>query len=290
MKKIYLEKKSTSVRSFYDSAKSLIWKLRPFEIEKQIVEYGFKPMPYKRVHAFDDLLKLGKSYYLPVKTTGKYIHVTELGEGPAVILSHGWAANKSQLTSFIPKLIDAGFSVVLYDQPAHGQSTSVSTNLFDFIRSLEALIRYKKDVHAIIAHSMATSAALYNLHLFNHINKAVLISAHYDFEEELEGWFNRRGMPENMKQDVIKYLEERFQLVLQNINPKNVAPLFNQNSASTNILLIHDEGDRAASIKGSEKLEKAILNSKLIKTHKLGHAKILHDELVINKTVEFLKL
>ncbi len=287
-KKIYQLEKSTSVRSFQGVKKQLIshfWKYRPMELERFMVDFAFKPSKYQSSHTHEDILKNGKSFYLPIKSTGKYIHVTEIGSGPAIILAHGWASEKKQLTSFVPKLLAEGFSVILYDQPAHGQSTSVSTHIFDFIHSMEAVIRYKKDVHAIVAHSMSTVAAVFNLHLFQWIKKGILISPICDYEEELTNWFEKKGMPENVMRDVVSYLEERHHLKLETINPKNVAPYLN----NTEILLVHDQNDRHTPFKGSERLNLLLPKSKMKKTQNLGHAKILHNENVISDVVEFIK-
>lgn len=288
-KKIYPIEKSTSVRSFQAlkiSALAQLWKYRPIELERLMMDYAFRPTKYEGKHQHDGILSAGKSFYLPVKTTGKYIHVTEIGVGPAVVLAHGWASEKRQLTSFVPKLLEAGFSVILYDQPAHGKSTSVSTNIFDFIHAMEAVIRYKRDVHAIVAHSMSTVAAVYNLHLFQWIKKGVLISPICDYEEELMSWFHKRGMPENMIEDVVAYLEERYHLKLDRINPKNVAPYLN----AADVLLVHDQNDRHTPFKGSERLNLLLPKSEIKKTQHLGHAKILHNENVINDVIKFIKV
>lgn len=288
-KKIYPTEKRTSVRSFRGlkiQAITHLWKYRPLPLERLMVEYAFRPSKYQGSHLHEEILQTGKSFYLPVKTTGKYIHVTEIGTGPAVILAHGWASEKKQLTSFVPKLLEAGFSVVLYDQPAHGQSTSVSTNIFDFVHSMEAVIRYKKDVHAIVAHSMSTVAAIFNLHLFQWIKKGVLVAPICDYEEELMSWFQKRGMPENVMRDVVTYLEERHHLKLEAINPKNVAPYL----TTANILMVHDQHDRFTPFKGSERLNLLLPKSNIKKTQNLGHAKILHNENVINDVVEFIRI
>lgn len=287
-KKIYPIEKSTSVRSFRVFKMQLfsqLWKYRPIHLERLMADYAFKPARYQGKHPHEEVLNMGKSFYLPVKANGKYIHVTEIGSGPAVVLAHGWASEKKQLTSFVPKLLAQGYSVILYDQPAHGKSTSVSTNIFDFIHSMEAVIRYKKDVHAIVAHSMSTVAAIYNLHLFQWIKKGVMISPICDYENELMSWFQKKGMPENMIEDVIVYLQERYHLKLETINPKNVAPCLN----GTDVLLVHDLNDRHTPFRGSERLNLLLPKSKIKKTQNLGHAKILHNENVINDVIAFLK-
>ncbi|MET0235487.1 MAG: alpha/beta hydrolase [Kibdelosporangium sp.] len=44
--------------------------------------------------------------------------------GPTVVLSHGWAAGRAIWDLVVPSLVDAGLSVVTYDQRGHGSSTS----------------------------------------------------------------------------------------------------------------------------------------------------------------------
>ena len=44
------------------------------------------------------------------------------GEGPKVLLLHGWGGQASQLGAFAEPLVGTGFGVVAIDAPAHGRS------------------------------------------------------------------------------------------------------------------------------------------------------------------------
>src|SRR5690349_4240764 len=42
------------------------------------------------------------------------------GQGPAVLLVHGWEGRATQLGAFVPALLEAGYRVVAVDMPGHG--------------------------------------------------------------------------------------------------------------------------------------------------------------------------
>ncbi len=42
------------------------------------------------------------------------------GEGPTVLLAHGWSGRGSQMGCFAEPLVDAGYRVVAFDAPGHG--------------------------------------------------------------------------------------------------------------------------------------------------------------------------
>ena len=42
--------------------------------------------------------------------------------GPIVLLVHGWEGRGSQLAAMVPLLVEAGFSVVTFDAPGHGEA------------------------------------------------------------------------------------------------------------------------------------------------------------------------
>ena len=44
------------------------------------------------------------------------------GQGPWVVLVHGWGGHAGQLHAFVPALLAAGFRVAAFDAPAHGAS------------------------------------------------------------------------------------------------------------------------------------------------------------------------
>lgn len=82
------------------------------------------------------------------------------GPAPSVILLHGWTGEAAFMSAFVAPLQRAGFRVVAFDLPAHGQSTGAELNLPLGVASLAAVARAFAPVHAIVAHSFGGSIAL----------------------------------------------------------------------------------------------------------------------------------
>ena len=90
--------------------------------------------------------------------------VTTWGEsGPAVLLMHGWGGARAQMTGFVEPLLSAGYRVVAYDQPAHGESDGKMTNLLEIAPTMDLIKETEGNFDAIIAHSFGTLITSYAL-------------------------------------------------------------------------------------------------------------------------------
>ena len=58
------------------------------------------------------------------------------GQGPAVLLLHGWEGRPTQFAELIRALVRAGYGVVALDAPAHGRSPGHEANVVLFARAL----------------------------------------------------------------------------------------------------------------------------------------------------------
>ncbi|KFC74107.1 hypothetical protein FG93_01406 [Bosea sp. LC85] len=79
---------------------------------------------------------------------------------PTVILLHGWTSEAAFMTAFVAPLTAAGFRVVAYDLPAHGDSTGSELNIPLGVASLAAVARAFAPVHAIVTHSFGGAIAM----------------------------------------------------------------------------------------------------------------------------------
>ncbi len=61
------------------------------------------------------------------------------GEGPVVLLVHGWSGRGTQLAAFVEPLVAAGHRVLALDGSAHGDSPGRLTNLPAFADALRAV-------------------------------------------------------------------------------------------------------------------------------------------------------
>ncbi|HEY9016389.1 MAG TPA: hypothetical protein VIM84_15150, partial [Gemmatimonadales bacterium] len=57
-----------------------------------------------------------------VRSGSDDLAVWSWGQGPRVILSHGWGSRAGRLSALAAALVANGFSVTVFDAPAHGAS------------------------------------------------------------------------------------------------------------------------------------------------------------------------
>jgi pimeloyl-ACP methyl ester carboxylesterase len=82
------------------------------------------------------------------------------GAGPTILLAHGWSSRAGRLAAFVEPLRRAGFDVLAFDAPAHGDSSGTHADLNDYVASLHAVIANAGGVHGIVAHSFGARASL----------------------------------------------------------------------------------------------------------------------------------
>ena len=77
---------------------------------------------------------------------------------PVVYLVHGWGGRGTQFATHVQPLVEAGFRVVMFDAPAHGDSDRGPhghlTNGVEFGRALDAVFAKFGPAHAVVAHSL----------------------------------------------------------------------------------------------------------------------------------------
>lgn len=85
------------------------------------------------------------------------------GDGPTVVLSHGWTETRAGWAPVAARLVDEGFRVVLYDQRGHGKSTmgSGDPSVAMLGADLQAVLEQTDCQDAVVVgHSMGGMAVL----------------------------------------------------------------------------------------------------------------------------------
>ncbi len=88
---------------------------------------------------------------------GCTLAVWDVGEGPTVVLAHGWGCSHATWVPVARRLIEAGYRVVLYDQRGHGESTrgAARFTIEALADDLADVLRSRNVVDAVLAgHSM----------------------------------------------------------------------------------------------------------------------------------------
>lgn len=205
-------------------------------------------------------------------------------EAPAVVLAHGWGGYAAQMRAFVFPLVQAGYRVIAYDQPAHGVSEGRLTGLPDFADVLAEVAGIHGSVAAVVAHSLGGAAAA--LALANgkaSFKKVVLVSPPSDlvgYSRRFARWY---WMPEAVRKGMQAAIEERYGVRWENLEVPRVAPRL-----SAQALVIHDRDDRLMPWTHGAAVARHWPGAKLMSTEGLGHRRILSDERVTRAAAEFI--
>lgn len=218
---------------------------------------------------------------------GRHIAMWRWGgrDAPAVLLAHGWGGNAAQMRGFVFPLLSAGFSVVAYDQPAHGVSEGRLTGLPDFADVLAEVAWHHGGVHAVIGHSLgATAAALAHAQGKAPLGKLVLISPPSDLVGYSRRFARWHWIPEPVRGAMQAAIEERYGLPWSELELARLAPRL-----SARALVIHDRGDRVIPWKQGEQFARHWRGARLVSTEDLGHRRILGDAAVAQTAADFVR-
>jgi pimeloyl-ACP methyl ester carboxylesterase len=273
-----LSRISTNVRF---SASALLFP----DLATAVAERMFLTPPRTRDAAASALdLVDARSSFLEHK--GRHIAMWRWGsrEAPAVVLAHGWGGYAAQMRAFVFPLVQAGYRVIAYDQPAHGVSEGRLTGLPDFADVLAEVAGIHGSVAAVVAHSLGGAAAA--LALANgkaSFKKVVLVSPPSDlvgYSRRFARWY---WMPEAVRKGMQAAIEERYGVRWENLEVPRVAPRL-----SAQALVIHDRDDRLMPWTHGATVARHWPGAKLMSTEGLGHRRILSDERVTRAAAEFI--
>lgn len=254
-------------------------------VVKKAYQAFFSPSQYETKSADQAILERGSNYRIPFE--GGEVAVTTWGSGPAVLLLHGWGGSRAQMTGFVDPLLSAGFRVVAFDQPAHGESAGRMTNLLEIAPTMDLIANQEGNFHAIIAHSFGTLIASYALVNRNFPPPARLVYF---------GSFNRlmdsvprfqvlAQLPDEIIDGLRAMIYENFgQDVLDAITNETLAP-----KIDIPALMFHDVTDNVTPIDDSRLIAQVWKSAKLIETEGLGHRGALQSAAIHRQVVEFLK-
>ena len=207
------------------------------------------------------------------------------GQGPAVLLVHGWSGRGTQMGAFAEPLVKRGYSVVAFDAPGHGRSAGSETNAFQVAAALASVAEQTGPLSAIIAHSFGTMATTLALHQGLSVEKVVCISAPTSLEFLVDRFCQTLDIKPKIETLLIQMLEKEFgKDIWQRIeSDRHVV------DCTTAALIIHDKNDVDVPWQWSERLAKAWPNSCFWLTKGLGHRRILRNRTVIRSVCEFIE-
>jgi pimeloyl-ACP methyl ester carboxylesterase len=215
--------------------------------------------------------------------TGTTIRAWSWGEGPVVLLVHGWEGRGSQMSTFVQPLVDAGYRVVTFDAPGHGASDGNRSSLPHFTWALRGVAGATAEPHAIIAHSLGCAATTLALREGLTANRLVFFAPPLDPVEYTARFGEIIGIDGEVLSRMRLRIEERF---LRKWSDYSLAETAKEMTAP--LLIVHDREDRETYWSEGNALAQAWPNARLITTEGLGHRRILREAFLIENATRFI--
>lgn len=222
-----------------------------------------------------------------IESDGKRIQCYRWGNGNEVVLVvHGWAGRATQFRRFIKPLTRAGYQVVGFDGPAHGQSEGRSTNLDEFQHVIHALVKQLGNVSAILTHSFGGITASYALSNGLPVKTLINVASPTISDEIIKTYLRALGGSEKTGEAFKKYV---LKMTGKPFSAFSALEFIKQVPASLNLLLVHDEDDQEVIMDHPRELLKQFPQGQMLQTKGLGHTRILKDNDVIRHIVTFIQ-
>jgi len=238
-----------------------------------------------------------------VHSSGGRLEAWRWGEGPAVVLVHGWNGRGSQLGAFVDPLVSAGFQVVTFDAPGHGRSNGSSSSLVEFADAFDAVLDAVRPaferVRGVIAHSMGGAAvtlamsriARAPISTFERpvrdaglpVERFVFIAPPIDVRDFVRTFTRTVGLGEATRDSLSRRIESKFAVRLEDMYAPKLA-----RELSAPLLVVHDEDDREVPLRCGRMLAESWPSAELAVTSGLGHTRILRETSVIERIRSFV--
>jgi pimeloyl-ACP methyl ester carboxylesterase len=202
---------------------------------------------------------------------------------PGVLLVHGWGGRGVQMGSFVAPLVAAGYRVVWFDQPGHGESGRGAVALLDFVRALETLAATHGPFAAAIGHSLGAAAIGVALRRGLQLGRVVFVSPPSSIEEHAQNFARVLGITPRIREAMRRRLERRYGMPFAKID--RIEELERLRLPA---LFVHDRGDAEVPFEHALRLSGRLPGARLIKTHGLGHYRLLREPSVVRAVVDFV--
>ena len=202
------------------------------------------------------------------------------GEGPAVLLAHGWEGRGAQLHAFVDPLVAAGYSVVTWDAPGHGESPGKQSSLVEFVDGVWAASRSVDELHGVVAHSMGCAALGLAVDEGLRLERAAFVAPPSNLVAYSRQFAELVGLSDAVWERMIRSMEKRFHVVMADLD-------FERMEAPENVplLVVHDREDTDVPWEHGAKVAESWPGAELLLTDGHGHRRVLRDSDVVRRVV-----
>lgn len=217
---------------------------------------------------------------------GQTIHTYHWpGNGPSVLLLHGWESSTARWFALFEPLRKAGYDIHAIDAPAHGQSSGKKFNVFYYCQIIDAYFNKTGFVQDYwVGHSGGGMAAIYYCSTKDYAHRPkqiVSMAVPGELENFIDKFCELVGANDRVKYGIGKRVHKKLNLTVEDISFREFVKRVDVPG-----LIIHDEEDDVAPIAGARTMHSNWKGSKLATTRGCGHS--LVGDLVPAMVVEYL--
>ncbi len=207
------------------------------------------------------------------------------GHGPVVLLVHGWEGRGSQLGAFVEPLVAAGFSVVTFDAPAHGDSAGSQLYLTDHADTIVDVVAAIGPVHAIVAHSFGAAAVLLAQSRGGvEAPRNVMIAPNVVIDDAVRKFARIVALDDRDRATLEDHLAQQSGMGVESLRLDRLI-----GTRTSSLLVVHDKEDTEVPFEHGQRLALLWPDARLLATHDLGHRRVLRDGAVIATIVDAVR-
>lgn len=219
-----------------------------------------------------------------VETPFGEVQAWRLGEGPAVLLVHGWEDDHSLYAPMMDQFIEMQRAIVTFDLPGHGFSPAEEASMNSARAAVLAVAKEFGPIEAVIAHSFGCPASIGAMVDGMEVERAVLIATPIPSTHGRGQRYVKSGM----------FSQEVFERASALYTERTGRPLgYDVEAAVANmkapVLLVHSYDDEQCPAENSQKLAELWPGAETLMTDGLGHRLIAQDEDVMRQIVAWVE-
>jgi pimeloyl-ACP methyl ester carboxylesterase len=240
-----------------------------------------------------DLKSIASANQTNMDFEGMQVPIYSWGQGEKVLLVHGWGSRASHMSLMARTIAEAGFNVFTFDVPAHSSVNippQKTSNMFEFGRTISAAVRYLKNIHTVVGHSLGAITILFTLSGFMKFKvlefsskKVVLISSPSSLDSIISSFSRTNNLTETEEETLRAGLEDEFNFKISDYSLESALK-----NIPSKLLVIHDKNDEEIPFSDAYDLEKIFPGTTLHFTAGLGHKKILFNREAIQIVSNFI--
>lgn len=207
------------------------------------------------------------------------------GEGPIVLLVHGYSGRGVQMATIARSVAAQGFRAILFDAGGHGSSRIEKVGFFTFIEDTREIVAHLgEDIHAMVGHSAGGLAMMRarDVHGIRASRYVVIAAPLYPYVplEAMQG----RGGTEQALDHIKAVLADQFRTSWSAL----VAGTAFQPEQGKSLLAIYDRSDERVRHADADRLQELWPGTIAVKTEDYGHNRILQAPEALSAIGEFI--